>query len=440
MTAQKVKRIYLVDAHAYLHRAYHALPPLTTKAGEPVGALYGFARTLLALIKRDKPDYLAVCFDTPGPTFRHKAYKEYKATRVETDDDLKVQLGMAVEMVRTMGFPTVEAPGYEADDIMATLARKATAEDLDVVLVSGDKDALQLVDDRIKVLNEAKGVVYDSGGVKDKLNVRPEQVVDYLTILGDKVDNVPGIPGIGAVGASKLLSKFGTLDKLISAARKCHKDIPPKAGKALVDSEKAAFKSRELIVLEEKTPVKIVPSDCTVDFKPTRELIELFTRFGFRSLLRELGAEASTVPAPAPAGALKLRFTAAEPKALLAAAQKSKRIALAVDRPDQPDLLHGTLPMLGIALADGRAAVFAGGDFEKNKTAIGKLLKADGVEKAGHDLKSAAHMLREADLVLGGKLSDTLLMAYCLNPSRSKYDLRSVLLEEGAELPDEEPG
>src|SRR5438105_1773394 len=138
-------RLYLVDAHAYLHRAYHALPPLNNSKGQPVGALYGFARTLLQLIRKEKPDCLAVCFDHPEPTFRHKAYAEYKATRKEIDQDLIKQLARALPMAQAMGFRCVELPGYEADDVMATLARKAVKAGYDAVLVTGDKDALQLV-------------------------------------------------------------------------------------------------------------------------------------------------------------------------------------------------------------------------------------------------------------------------------------------------------
>src|SRR3990167_2912262 len=143
-------RLYLVDAHAYLHRAYHALPPLNNSKGEPVGALYGFARMLLQLLKKEKPDLVAVCFDHPEPTFRHKAYEAYKATRKKIDQDLLGQLKKAAGMAEAMGFTAVELPGYEADDIMATLARRAVSCGLEAVLVTGDKDALQMVSPGIR--------------------------------------------------------------------------------------------------------------------------------------------------------------------------------------------------------------------------------------------------------------------------------------------------
>lgn len=244
VTKTAEKSLYLVDAHAYLHRAFHAFPPLTNKGGEPVGALFGFARMLLGLLKKQKPDYVAVCFDTPEPTFRHKAYAAYKAQRAETDPALKIQLNMAPEMVKAMGLPLASLPGYEADDLMATLAARGVAEGLRVVLVSGDKDALQLVDDDVKVWNEAKGVLFDAGKVEEKFKVRPDQLVDYLAIVGDASDNVKGVAGVGPVGAAKLLNKFGTLENVLKAAHKGHADIPERTAKALLDGEKAVLEGR----------------------------------------------------------------------------------------------------------------------------------------------------------------------------------------------------
>lgn len=438
MTAEK--RLYLVDAHAYLHRAYHALPPLTTKAGEPVGALYGFARMLLLLLKRDKPDLLAVCFDTPEPTFRHKAYKEYKATRKEIDEDLKKQLALAHEMVQAMGLPSAEAPGYEADDLMATLARKAVGEGLRVVLVSGDKDALQLVDDRIQVLNEAKGELLDSRKVAEKFKVEPGQIVDYLALLGDSSDNVPGVPGIGAVGAAKLLGRFGSLEKLLAAARKGHPEIPPKAAKALVDNEAAALQGRELVTLDQKAPVALKPGECVPEFKPTDRLVALFQRFEFRTLLKELGAPELQAPGRAPA-AESFRFKETDPKEWLKAARSAREVGLAAAKPEQPDLLHSAAPMVALALPDGRAATFADEAFARHKKELAGLLADPKVAKRTHDLKAVLRVLGSAGLRLEGAADDAMLAAYCLDPGRPRYDLAALLKDRGeADLPAEEPG
>ncbi|MDE2490993.1 MAG: DNA polymerase I, partial [Elusimicrobia bacterium] len=296
-------RLYLVDAHAYLHRAYHALPPLTDSKGEPVGALYGFARTLIQLLKRDKPEALAVCFDTPGPTFRDKMYADYKATRKEIDPDLKVQLGRAKPLAEAMGFKCVEKSGFEADDVMATLARKAVKQGWEAVLVTGDKDALQLVGNGIRVFNAAKDQWMDPPQVEEKLGVGPAQVVDYLSIVGDAADNVRGVKGVGPVGAVKLLKSYGSLKGAIAAARKGDGGLTPKLAAVLKDAGKDAELAQDLIRLDEKVPLDAEVEDCRVRPPDPAKLAEGLARFEFRSLARELGAPPADGDAPAPAPA-----------------------------------------------------------------------------------------------------------------------------------------
>lgn len=449
MTVTKTaeKSLYLVDAHAYLHRAFHAFPPLTNKGGEPVGALFGFARMLLGLIKKQKPDFVAVCFDTPEPTFRHKAYAAYKAQRAEIDPALKAQLGVAEEMVKAMGLPTAALPGYEADDLMATLAVRGVEDGMRVVIVSGDKDALQLVDDNIKVWNEAKGVMFDAGKVAEKFSVRPDQLVDYLAIVGDSSDNVKGVAGVGPVGAAKLLNKFGTLENILKAAHKGHADVPAKAAKAFLDGEKAVLEGRSLIVLETKAPVPLKPADCKAASEPSPALTALFTRLEFFSLLRELGAPAPVPVAEAAAVAVgesaapksvALKVVDTDPAALLKAAAKEPLVAMAVAEPDQPDLLSDGLPAVALALPDGRAAEFSGPVFAKNRKALESLLAAAKPAKAGHDLKDAARLLRGAGIALRGAGGDTYLAAYCLHPG-PRPDLHDLLVARGAPLAEDAP-
>src|SRR5581483_7757941 len=247
--------------------------------------------------RRVKPEYLAVCFDAPGPTFRHKAFKDYKGTRKETDEDLKVQLGMAREMVESMGLRCFEAAGYEADDLMATLARKGEKEGMSVVLVTGDKDALQLVGERIQVWNEAKGEMLDSARVAEKFKVPPERMADYLALIGDSTDNVPGVPGVGPVGAVKLLNRFGSLEGIIKAVAKSDAEIPAKTLAAIRESEEQLRVSRKLVELDEAVPLKVKIEECAASsFDPARSAA-VFRRFEFNSLVREL-APGSPDPAP----------------------------------------------------------------------------------------------------------------------------------------------
>ena len=438
--------LYVVDAHAYLHRAYHALPPLTTTRGEPVGALFGFARMLLTLIRRESPAYLVVCFDSPGPTFRHQLYREYKATREKAEPALVQQLGLAEEMVRAMGLATLRAPGFEADDLLATVARRGAREGLRVVLVSGDKDALQLVDDRIQVLNEAKHVVYDAGKVMEKFKVRPEQVADYLAIVGDVSDNIPGIPGIGPVGAAKLLGRYGSLEGILKAARQGLGDIPPKTAQTVVANEEKAVLSRRLTRLDDATPVDLDPKRCPAALRETPELKELFARFEFHSLLREIvpgpgvpSLERRAPPAePGPLAAVRCELTA--PEKVLNAAKKAPTVAIAVSRAGQMDLFNAAAAdgarraglCLAIALEDGRAAEFSGGELDRSETALRALLAAEQPAKCGHDLKSALRLLAEGGFPVSGCGSDTMLAAYCLDPGRPGYGLAEVLRARGA--------
>lgn len=284
-------RLYLVDAHAYLHRAYHALPPLTNSKGEPVGALYGFARTLIQILKRDKPEALAVCFDTPGPTFRHKAYDQYKATRKEIDGDLITQLGQARPLAKSLGFKCIEAPGFEADDVMATMARKAVKHGWEAVLVTGDKDALQLVGPGIRVFNISKDMWMDPAQVEEKFGIPPSSVRDYLAIVGDASDNVPGLKGVGPVGAVKLIKSYGSLKGAISAAKKGDKALTPKLAQALKDGEAGADMALSLIALDEKVPLDDEPEDCRVTDPDPTKLMHGLEKFEFRSLAKELGAK-----------------------------------------------------------------------------------------------------------------------------------------------------
>jgi len=185
------KKLYIIDGNAYIHRAFHALPMLTNSQGLVINAVYGFTRTLLKIIKRDQPDYLAVCFDSPHPTFRHKEFEQYKATRKETPPELKSQLPMVREMVEALNIPVYQLAGYEADDLIATIAHKVEEQGIDTVIVSGDKDVLQMVNPDVKVLTEPKETMFTEKEVKEKYGFGPEHIIDYLGLCGDSSDNIP---------------------------------------------------------------------------------------------------------------------------------------------------------------------------------------------------------------------------------------------------------
>ena len=233
MKKENREKLVLVDAHAYLHRAFHALPPLTNSGGQPVNAIYGFARTLLKLIAEQKPMSLVVCFDAPGKVFREEVYAEYKATRKETDPDLKSQFSISRELVEAMGLASFETSGFEADDLIAELARRGEKAGYQVVIVSGDKDILQLVSSHVVVWNEAKQLLLDEKKVQEVWGVAPEKISDVLALMGDTSDNVPGIPGVGPKTAVKWIQEYESVDHLLASLEK----LPEKMKKKLSGRE-----------------------------------------------------------------------------------------------------------------------------------------------------------------------------------------------------------
>ena len=279
-----MKRLVLVDGSSYVYRAFYALPPLTSPKGEPTGAVYGFIRMIAKLMNELNPEYIAVVFDHPGKTFRHEEFKEYKATRKETPAELKVQIPRIKEILKLWGIKILEIPGYEADDIIATLAKKAEKESFEVIVVTPDKDMLQLVDDKVKVLNPVNDQIFDREKVKQKYGVYPEQFVDYLAIIGDPVDNITGVHGVGPKTAQKLLEEFGSIENIYNNLDK----LKDKIKLAFEEAKDRLELNRKLISLE--TNIEI-PFDINSLKKEKADLVKLketFEELGFKSLLKDI--------------------------------------------------------------------------------------------------------------------------------------------------------
>lgn len=310
-----MKRLVLVDGFAIIHRAYHAFPPLTTPDGQLVNAVYGFTLMLLQIVDALKPDYLAVAYDLPVPTFRHVAYVAYQATRPYADDKLTDQVGLVREVVESAGIPVCSAPGYEADDVIGTIAKQITKNRNppagragqktenrnlvdEVVVVTGDRDMLQLVSDKIKVYMPIKGLtearLFDKNGVKEYLGIIPEEIVDYKALIGDASDNYPGVPGIGPKTAISLLQKFGSLEGIYKAIekKKIEGEASPKIIEKLIRGYKSAKLSKHLATIERDVPLTFNLEDAKLsDLKEKKEFIEKLKEFKFKSLLARLGVE-----------------------------------------------------------------------------------------------------------------------------------------------------
>ncbi len=210
-----MKTLYLLDASSFIYRSYFALPPLSTKEGFPTGAIYGFLRMILAIMKSERPEYLAVVFDFPAPTRREEVFKEYKAGRPAMPDPLKVQIPVIKKLLKLMGIPILEKKGYEADDLIAVLARRFSERGFRVKIYTPDKDMLQVVSDKVTVVNPVNWEVFDPDKVRRKFGVPPEKIPDYLALVGDKVDNIEGVKGIGPKTAMDVIQRFGGVEGIL---------------------------------------------------------------------------------------------------------------------------------------------------------------------------------------------------------------------------------
>lgn len=289
-----MKTLLLIDANSLIHRCFHALPPLTAPDGRATQALYGVSNILLRILKEDKPDYAAALFDRPEPTFRKERFKEYKAQRPKAPDNLVEQIIAARDLFPKFGIKTFEIPGYEADDLIATLAQKFKSEPgVRVMILTGDLDTLQMVEgEKLVVKTFRRGVsdtfIYDEAAVKARYDLEPKQLTDYKALIGDASDNIKGVPGIGPKTASELLKKYRTLDNIY---RNLDKD--PKAAKKLEGTKEQADFARSLVVLEMKAPVKVGNLDELVVERDGEQLANYFRDLGFESLVKRIngGAE-----------------------------------------------------------------------------------------------------------------------------------------------------
>lgn len=290
-------RLLIIDGNAILHRAYHALPPLTNKTGEVVNAVYGFFSMLLKIMEEIKPEFLAVCFDRPKPTFRKAMYAGYQAKRPKMADDLSSQIVIVHTALEQIGIPIFEVDGYEADDLIGTLSVQAVELNLDqaveVIIVSGDRDLLQLVNHKVKMLAPITGIsnmiLFDSAKVQEKFGIEPKQIIDYKALVGDNSDGYPGVSGIGPKTAAMLLKKFGSFEEIYTNLGK----IEPKLAERLaIDAEQAAL-AKKLATIILDAPISLDLEKCAVLTSWPKAMQIVFTGLGFTSLQKRLKLQIS---------------------------------------------------------------------------------------------------------------------------------------------------
>ena len=281
-----MEKLFLLDGHSLAHRAFYALPLLTTESGEYTNSVFGFARMLFKIIDEEKPDHIAVAFDLKGPTFRHEEYEDYKAGRKKTPDELIPQIDLIKDVLKSLNIPIIEKKGFEADDVIGTIAKQAANKGINVKIVTGDRDALQLVDNYINVIYTRKGITdivqYDINKVKDKYELKPEQLIDMKGLMGDSSDNIPGVPGIGEKTAIKLLKEFDNMENVLD-------NIEKVSGKKRKENLR---KYSEQAIMSKKLGKIVTDVSVDLDFKDLKleepnfdEVIELFKRLEFNSLI-----------------------------------------------------------------------------------------------------------------------------------------------------------
>jgi DNA polymerase-1 len=444
------RTVWVVDTLSRVYQRFHAVPEMTSPSGTPVNAVHGFAEDLLNILQKRKPDYLFCAMDAPGPTFRHERQADYKGTRAEMPADLVPQIPLVRELCATMGIPCLECPGFEADDILATFVARVTARGGRVILATSDKDARQLLSDRVQLLNLRTDTLMGPEELHAEWGVRPEQVVDWLALVGDSADNVPGVPLIGPKAATELLGTFGDLDTLLARWSEVK---GAKKQENLRTHADVARSSREQIRLRADVPVEIPWEQGRAHLPDGEQLGRFFETLGFRRLLgtvRRLAPPAARPPARAAGADRQGQLFAAEgaepaaapaddPAALAgchvpaddgALAALVERLAAEGDLTLAVALAKGATrlaPPLGLALVSSRSEAWIAGALlagtGPGRRALAALLADPAVAKHGHDLKRQEVALRGAGMGLRGGRFDTMLAAYLLHAGRRDFSL-----------------
>ncbi|MEZ5498154.1 MAG: DNA polymerase I [Steroidobacteraceae bacterium] len=444
--------LVLIDGSSYLYRAFHALPPLTSSQGEPTGAVFGVLNMLQRFLADYQPRRIAVVFDAPGKTFRDDIFAAYKAHRPPMPDDLRAQIEPLLQAIAAQGLPLLRIGGVEADDVIGTLARRAAASGQKILISTGDKDMAQLVDEHVTLINTMSNTVLDRAGVKAKFDVWPEQIIDYLALVGDTSDNIPGIPKVGPKTAAKWLAQYHTLDAIVEHAA----EITGKVGENLRAGLDTLALSRELARI--RTDLDLTEDAASLErgTADVPKLRALYTRLELRSLLRQLDGAGAASEVAAAAGAMSAAPASATPvvkpdapqeidyQTILSASELDHWIArlqgaglVAFDTETTSlDYMQARIVGLSVAIEPGQAAYlplahdYPGAppqlDREQTLAKLKPLLEDERLRKVGHHLKYDAHVLANHGIALRGMAFDTMLESYVWNSVATRHDMDSV--------------
>ena len=430
---EKTKPFILVDGSSYLFRAFHALPPLTNSKGEPTGAIVGVLNMLRKLLSEFEPEHMAVVFDAPGGSFRNQLYDQYKANRPPMDEELRCQIQPLHDIIRAMGLPLLMIEGVEADDVIGTLASQATALGMDTLISTGDKDLAQLVNDHVTLINTMSETVSDRDGVVEKFGVTPEQIIDYLALVGDSSDNIPGVPKCGPKTAAKWLGEYGDLDNLVAHAD----EIKGKIGENLRASLEQLPLSRELTTIKldvalEQGPRELKPAPADTD--KLREFYGWLESKRLQESLEDESGEAAEMAEP-PAAEYETILTQSDFKRWLKRLQNAELFAFDTETTSL-DYMQAEVVGVSFAVSAGEAAYVplthrypgAPDQLERDTVleTLRPLLEDPDRAKVGQNLKYDMSVLARHGIELGGIAFDTMLESYVLDSTATRHDMDSL--------------
>ncbi len=444
-----MKNLYLIDGNSYLYRAYHALKGLTNSKGFPTNAIYIFTNMLFKIIKEKKPEKIAIAFDTPVPTERHILYEDYKATRPKMPDDLAIQIPYIKRIIEALKIPTFEIPGYEADDIIGTIAKTAESKGLKVFIVSGDKDMMQILSENIFLYDPMKNILISREDIFKRFGIPPENIPEMMALTGDSIDNIPGIKGIGEKSAKEILREVGSIDALIKNPSLIKNE---RIRNLVVDNIETIKLSKELSTINYKVPFEFEIEDLNLGEPEWKELLKLFVELQFSSLLKLIPTDAFM-----PRGTYQLISDKEILLNFLGKVHPSQQTLFDIEeknitkKQNKQDLIKlssiafdvessGKNPLLdhivGISLCKGKGKAcyvpirhIKAKNLENALSILKDIFEDKAISKIGHNLNFHILMLKQENIEVEGKLYDTMVASYLLNPNKQTHILEEVACE-----------
>lgn len=422
--------LFLIDGSSYIYRAFHALPPLSNSKGLPTHAIYGFINMLLKMVREKRPEYLAIAFDSPGPTERHRDFYQYKAHRPPTPDALEVQIPYIQRMVEAFRIPVLLAEGYEADDVLGTVALKAEADGFSVTIVTGDKDTFQLVGPHIQVYDPVRDRLYGEAEVRERFGVPPSQIPEVMGLQGDPIDNIPGIPGIGEKTATSLIAEFGSIEALLESLERVKR---PKLRESLKEHADLARLSRGLALLRTDLNLELDYSKLKLTEPDGIALRTLFRELEFTSLLKAVTPYPDSGSRDYP-----LILTFEEIEALAKRIREKGELCIDLETTGKDPM---RVELVGIAISVEPEKAFyipvghryqgAPSQLQAREVLarLKPLLEDHGIKKYGQNLKYEIIVLERYGISLKGIAFDTMVASYLLNPNRPSHSLENIALE-----------